>query len=85
MNINRIITETINRYLREAKVVDKFTPYTPDEAEQNKRGIGRMGNPSYDKAKKADTSAKPVKYKSYDDWKNNYKPNGISWSEYKNS
>jgi hypothetical protein len=84
MNINRIITEAINDILNE-KAVDKFTPYTPEEAEQNKRGIGRMGNPSYDKAKKADTSVKPVKYKSYDDWKNNYKPNGISWSEYKNS
>ena len=84
MNINRIITEAINDILNE-KAVDKFTPYTPDEAEQNKRGIGRMGNPSYDKAKKANTSARPVTYKSYNDWKENYKPYGVSWSEYKNS
>lgn len=84
MNINRIITEAINDILNE-KVVDKFTPYTPEEAEQNKRGIGRMGNPSYDNALKTNTSARPVTYKSYKDWKENYKPYGVSWSEYKNS
>ena len=84
MNINRIITEVINDILNE-KVVDKFTPYTPEEAEQNKRGIGRMGNPSYNNVLKANTSARPVTYKSYNDWKENYKPYGVSWSEYKNS
>ena len=81
MNIDRIIKESIDKVIRE-NVVDKFTPYTPEEAEQNKRGLGRMGNPSYDNAKKASTSAKPVTYKSYQEWKTKYKPKGISWKEY---
>ena len=63
MNIDKIIEESINKVIRET-VVDRFTPYTPEEAEQNKRGVGRMGNPSYDRAKKADTAAKPTKYHS---------------------
>ena len=81
MNIDRIITESINKVI-EAKVVDTFTPYTPEQAKINKMGIGRMGNPSYDASKKADTRAKNVNYHSYDDWKANYKPKGVSWKEY---
>jgi len=81
MNIDKIITEAINKVVREA-VVDRFTPYTPEEAKINKMGIGRMGNPSYDNAKKADTAARPVNYKSIDDWRANYKPKGITWSQY---
>ena len=50
MNIDKIIEESINKVIRET-VVDRFTPYTPEEAEQNKRGVGRMGNPSYDSMK----------------------------------
>ena len=44
--IRQIIRETIE----EATFgnVDQFTPYTPEEREQNFKGIGRMGNPSYD-------------------------------------
>lgn len=81
MNIDRIITEAINKVVREA-VVDKFTPYTPEQAKINKMGIGRMGNPSYDNAKKADTAPRPVNYKSFEDWRTNYKPKGITWSQY---
>ena len=81
MNIDKIITEAINKVVREA-VVDKFTPYSPEQAKINKMGVGRMGNPSYDNAKKADTAARPVNYKSFDDWKANYKPKGITWSQY---
>lgn len=81
MNIDKIITESINKVI-EAKVVDTFTPYTPEQAKINKMGIGRMGNPSYDAVKKANTRAKNVNYHSYNDWKANYKPKGISWEEY---
>ena len=44
--IRQIIRETIE----EATFgnVDQFTPYTPEEREQNFKGLGRMGNPSYD-------------------------------------
>jgi hypothetical protein len=81
MNLDKIITEAINKVVKEA-IVDKFTPYSPEQAKINKMGIGRMGNPSYDNAKKADTAARPVNYKSIDDWRANYKPKGITWSQY---
>ena len=44
--IRQIIRETIE----EATFgnVDQFTPYTPEEREQNFKGLSRMGNPSYD-------------------------------------
>jgi hypothetical protein len=44
--IRQIIRETIE----EATFgnVDQFTPYTPEEREQNFKGLGRMGNPSYE-------------------------------------
>ena len=72
MNIDRIITEAINKAVREA-VVDKFTPYTPEQAKINKMGIGRMGNPSYDNAKKADTSVKSnFSYPTPKEWKEKY-------------
>lgn len=81
MNLDKIITEAINKVVKEA-IVDKFTPYSPEQAKINKMGVGRMGNPSYDNAKKADTAARPVNYKSFDDWNANYKPKGITWSQY---
>lgn len=72
MNIDRIITESINKII-EAKVVDTFTPYTPEQAKINKMGIGRMGNPSYDAAKKADTSPRDYGIiRGYNDWKANF-------------
>lgn len=49
--VNTILESKINQIIRDVineTVVDKFTPYTPEERERNFRGIGRMGNPSYD-------------------------------------
>ena len=51
MNITEArIKEIIREAVEEATFgnVDQFTPYTPEEREQNFKGIGRMGNPSYD-------------------------------------
>lgn len=79
--IEQAIQESINEFLNE-NIVDKFTPYTPEQAKINKMGIGRMGNPSYDKANKAYTTANTVKYHSYNDWYENYKPKGVTWAEY---
>ena len=81
MNIDKIIKETIDRFLKEDEV-KQFTPYSKEQAAINKMGVGRMGNPSYDRAKKADTAAKPTKYHSLEDWRANYKPKGISWDDY---
>ena len=82
MNIDRIITEAINKVVKEAKIVNRFTDYSPEQAKINKMGVGRMGNPSYDNANKADTAPRPVNYKSLEDWRANYKPKGITWSQY---
>ena len=86
MNIDRIITESINKVLAEAEWSEVHGsvggPYSKEQAAINKAAIGRVGNRSYDNAKKADTRAKNVNYHSYDDWKANYKPKGISWKEY---
>ena len=79
--INKVIKETIDKYLRETEV-KQFTPYSKEQAAINKMGVGRMGNPSYDKAKKAPTAAKSAKYHSYNDWVANHKPNGVSWADY---
>ena len=79
--INKIIKETIDEYLNETEV-KQFTPYSKEQAAINKMGIGRMGNPSYDRANKAPTAAKSIKYHSYNDWFKNYKPKGISWADY---
>ena len=56
--INEIIKESIDNVLDfgDSKPirtfnggnVDNFTPYSKEEREQNFKGIGRMGNPSYD-------------------------------------
>ena len=81
MDIDKIITESINDFIKE-NVVDKFTPYSKEQAAINKMGVGRMGNPSYNKANKADTAAKSAKYHSYNDWAANHKPKGISWADY---
>ena len=81
MNIDKIITEAINKVVKEAKMVDRFTPYTPEEARINKMGVGRMGNPSYDNAPKADTSVKNTfSYPTPKEWKEKY-PN-MPYSEY---
>jgi hypothetical protein len=80
MNIDRIITEAINKVVKEA-VVDKFTPYSPEQAKINKMGVGRMGNPSYDNAEKADTSVKSnFSYPTPKEWQEKY-PN-MSYGEY---
>lgn len=80
MNIDKIITESINSFVNEI-VVDRFTPYTPEQAKINKMGIGRMGNPSYDNAVKANTSVKKEFIRpTYEEWKTKY-PN-MSYSEY---
>lgn len=48
------IKERIKQFVKEAIEeqmygnVDNFTPYTEREKEQNFKGIGRMGNPSYE-------------------------------------
>lgn len=81
--LNKIIKESIDNFLKEG-VVDTFTDYTPKQAEINKAAIGRVGNPSYDNAKKADTAAKPTHYKSLQDWRENYKPKGVTWTQYMN-
>ena len=47
--ISQIIRETINEQM--FGNVDHFTPYSKEEAEQNKKAIGHVGNPSYDKFK----------------------------------
>lgn len=71
---NNRIKQIIREEIEEATYgsVDNFTPYTPEEAEQNRRGIGRMGNPSYDAFMK---------------WRNEGLKNGIpsvqlSWNNY---
>ena len=55
MNIDKIITESINEFLEEGLVKD-FTPYTPEQARQNKEAMMGRGendrpladrNPSY--------------------------------------
>ena len=80
MNIDKIITEAINKVVREA-VVDKFTPYSPEQAKINKMGVGRMGNPSYNNAEKADTSVKSnFSYPTPKEWQEKY-PN-MSYGEY---
>jgi len=71
MNIDKIIAESIKKVIRETEV-KQFTPYTEKEAINNKRGIGRMGNPSYDNAKKADTKPKDYVLRGYKDYKDNY-------------
>ena len=80
-HLNKIIKESIDKYLKET-VVDKFTPYDERQAAINKAAIGRVGNPSYDNAEKADTAARNANYHSIDDWRANYKPKGISWQQY---
>jgi hypothetical protein len=59
--LNQIIRESIEDvlefgdskplYALKGGNVDKFTPYSKEERERNFSGIGRMGNPSYDKFK----------------------------------
>ena len=73
MNIDKIITEAIENFLNEG-LVDRFTPYTPEQAKINKAAIGRVGNPSYDNAKKADTSVRHNHIvRGYNDWSANYR------------
>lgn len=80
MNIDKIISESINDFVNEV-VVNKFNPYTPEEARINKLGIGRMGNPSYDSAVKADTSMKRnFERPTYEEWKTKYPQ--MSYREY---
>ena len=84
--LNQVIKESINKVLAEAEWTEVHgsvgEPYDARQAAINKAAIGRVGNKSYDDAKKADTSAKHVKYHSYEDWKANHKPKGVSWKEY---
>ncbi len=59
--ISQIIRESINNVLEfgDSKPlrgfsggnVDSFTPYSEEERKRNFSGLGRMGNPSYDKFK----------------------------------
>lgn len=80
MNLDKIITEAINKVVKEA-IVDKFTPYSPEQAKINKMGVGRMGNPSYDNAEKADISVKSnFSYPTPKEWEEKY-PN-MSYGEY---
>ena len=73
MNIDKIITEAINKVVKEAKIVNRFTDYSPEQAKINKMGVGRMGNPSYDNAEKADTSVKSnFSYPTPKEWKEKY-------------
>lgn len=73
MNIDKIISESIEQFLKEG-LVDKFTPYTPEEARINKAAIGHVGNPSYDNAEKANTSARSGHImRGYSDWSSNYR------------
>lgn len=44
--IRQIIRETIEEATFGS--VDRFTPYTPEEREQNFKGLEKMGNPSYE-------------------------------------
>lgn len=48
--LTEIIREAINEVLLGPD--DRFTPYTAKEREQNFKGLGRMGNPSYNAFKK---------------------------------
>lgn len=59
--LKKIIRETIDDVLEFGEStpsnfvmkggVDRFTPYTPQERERNFKGIGNVGNPSYEKFK----------------------------------
>ena len=59
--LNRIIKETIDNAIEFGDFepsrgfgggnVDSFTPYSKEERERNFKGVGGMGNPSYDKFK----------------------------------
>lgn len=44
--IRKALHEAINEVLLGQG--ESFTPYTPQEREQNFKGLTRMGNPSYD-------------------------------------
>lgn len=51
--IDKIIQEAIDRVVNiKGGNVDNLTPYSERERRNNFRGIGRMGNPSYDAFKK---------------------------------
>ena len=44
--INKIVKDAINEIV--FGNVEHFTPYSKEEGERNRKGIGRMGNPSYE-------------------------------------
>lgn len=77
MLTNRRIKEIIREEIDEATFgnVDHFTPYSKEEAEQNKKAIGRVGNPSYDAFKKwreeGLRQGKPSSQLSWNAYKNN--------------
>jgi len=80
MNIDKIITEEINKFLREG-LVDKFTPYTPEEAEQNRAamlGKGQNDRPLADRNRS---------YGDFIAWRKEQIENGVpsveaSWDNY---
>ena len=79
MNIDKIITESINEFLNGN--VDKFTPYTPEEAAQNKAamlGQGQNNRPLVDRNRS---------YGDFIAWRKEQIANGVpsteaSWNNY---
>ena len=79
-NIDKIITESINKILNE-KLVDTFTPYTPEQAKANREamvGMGKNNRPLEDRNKS---------YGDFIAWRREGLANGIpsiqlSWDNY---
>ncbi len=80
MDIDKIITESINEFLKEG-LVDNFTPYTPEQAKINKEAMLGQGQ-----------NNRPLgeRNRSYGDfiaWRREQIANGVpsveaSWSNY---
>ena len=80
MDIDKIITESINEFLKEG-LVDNFTPYTPEQAKINKEAILGQGQ---------NNRSLGERNRSYGDfiaWRREQIANGVpsveaSWSNY---
>jgi hypothetical protein len=80
MDIDKIITESINEFLKEG-LVDNFTPYTPEQAKINKEamlGQGQNNRPLGERNRS---------YGNFIAWRREQIANGVpsveaSWSNY---
>ena len=78
--IHRVLMETLDDTVKEFEKINSRHPLTPWNPATKMERM-KPGNAA---RSKGTIPSKDFRIHSYDDWKANYKPQGISWEEYKN-